>query len=1330
MNARTLLSRATSPRGLEAVAHAGSWVAVSLTVLMVGTGQVAESNPVARTLIDTLGLRGFALLTPLLISVLYRLLHRFADRHWHYALPAGVLVADALGNVAVVATHGLPETVLWTTLATACGGSAALATVLFVRPTTVDIQAAMRPPAPRPAVKVGAIAAVIVLASAAPPMFGVASPVGSAEADAADWTEESEKSISSADMQFMEQRGDYLYLQATSQSGPSSGEFFIKYDTSSETVVYNKTISSNGITDMEIFNGNIYFSEHTDTSTGTVYSYDADGSLRWSDTVPEAGRATGLGSGDGSVFVSGYDNDGASTDDHSGYVVRYSESGSPTTVYSSSTGAVYEVEINGDNAYISRYGEGVVKLDRTNSWSETAQTGSPSSSQYYIQFHIHDGAVAARAYTDGSGAYETHKYDLSTLSLQWEFNSLTRSDLSNMYVDGGTLYGNANNEFVGVNYTDGSLVSNYSNNNDIRSVAQSDPGTVYFGTAVGTIGKLSGLATDGTNTVSGYVTTTDGRPVANATTQITGVDFASLSGAIEEQRDRATELQQLANDPAPSGWDNQLPAEDLLTGSRASGKYVAVHTPQDWEVGDPRYVAGTIPYTDPQLGFSSDGGPYTYNAPAGETLMLTIWDGTDQGLVQNAADEDLPGATTTGTVVVEQLGPGGGDNVLDKNTYETDEALEGQFISKTHQYASVTLSPGFYRVYPESSPDAAYIVSVGNPKEIVRGWESNLRTEAGQLTSQAETLSNLEQNGTFQVIRVSTNQNGYYSTSTSATVNETAVIAYKKPAGVTTDPANLTRADVRSWYESQNLSDALTADSVYIATAPERVSPPANNTNITVRELSADPFLSLNRSANRTAAIKEFLKDKLGWSGLSGLDKRLIENMPVSELEDYYGTKINLTEDSTVLREEAEEHLPGNESVDWDQSPNELSPDELRERLSALEQAMEEQQDVINSSSSVGEAANGTVNVAFEFARELAADDIAVYAEYANGTTKLVDPEHYTVEQGGLIGGGTQIQVTDYPVDDTDPAAVTFRTEVLDNGDSGSERVTVRNPSFTGQIPDLNAVSLSSLAPGPNEDVTLSVDGGTNYQSLEAVDVTDPNGDPVTTTLSNGEASFQTSGKGVYTAAITFSNPGGQNFTERVDIEAIAADLDQPATIRAQQGIGGPYALTGDDLVGGDLQTRLNNGQITALGRVGANDDPPTTVHTHVETIDTPRTGAVTVRVTRAPDDTVVRQRTTTVVHLKDLGDDYHVYRVVNGEIQPIAPDGNQYGSISTTNGTTVSTYSGSDGEVTVRYVANPTLIEDVQWRWQNIQESIPNLPFTAAPALGPAATATGGLIA
>ena len=233
------------------------------------------------------------------------------------------------------------------------------------------------------------------------------------------------------------------------------------------------------------------------------------------------------------------------------------------------------------------------------------------------------------------------------------------------------------------------------------------------------------------------------------------------------------------------------------------------------------------------------------------------------------------------------------------------------------------------------------------------------------------------------------------------------------------------------------------------------------------------------------------------------------------------------------------------------------------------------------------------------------------------------------------------------------------------------------------------------------------------------MDVTGPTGQAVTTTLDNGEATFTTAGTGPHTVDVTYSNGDGQIFTERVDIEAIGADIDQPATVRAEQGIGGPYALTGDDLTGGEIQTSQGNSQVMAIGEIGPGEDPPSTVHTHVTTLDTPRRAAITTRVTQAPDDTVVRQRTTVITHLNDVGDDAYIYRRVDGELQPITDDGNQYGSVSTQNGTTVSTYSSADGEVTIEYVSNPTFGEDIQWRIERFEESLPNLPFTVGAPTG-----------
>ncbi|MFC6757877.1 MULTISPECIES: hypothetical protein [Haloarcula] len=110
------LTDAVTLRRLEATAHVASWVAVSMTALMVGTGMATETNPVSRWLIETLGMRGWGVLAALLVSGLYRLLHRYANRRWA-AVPASALVLNALTDAWAVSQSLLPEGVIWAELA-------------------------------------------------------------------------------------------------------------------------------------------------------------------------------------------------------------------------------------------------------------------------------------------------------------------------------------------------------------------------------------------------------------------------------------------------------------------------------------------------------------------------------------------------------------------------------------------------------------------------------------------------------------------------------------------------------------------------------------------------------------------------------------------------------------------------------------------------------------------------------------------------------------------------------------------------------------------------------------------------------------------------------------------------------------------------------------------------------------------------------------------------------------------------------------------------------------------------------------------------------------
>ncbi|WP_245180941.1 hypothetical protein [Haloarcula amylovorans] len=858
--------------------------------------------------------------------------------------------------------------------------------------------------------------------------------------------------------------------------------------------------------------------------------------------------------------------------------------------------------------------------------------------------------------------------------------------------------------------------------------------------------------------------TQGGDAVANATAVGYGVDFANLNGTIEEKRNKAERLKGRLDKAAPEGWGGVVAGADgqgdkspeTLIG-QPSGKYATVHTPQDWDIPDPTVVTAPIVgdtgyrLRDPTLGFQhTQGGPYggLKHAPAGETLLLSVRDASRSPYFQDNADEDLSGVTTNGTVVVEQLGPGGGNNVINSEKYVTRHSIGGSSFlganSKEHKFAKVTLSAGFYRIYPEDSPESSYLLAVGDPAEIISGYQEDLRNEAGNLIDQAKLLEDLQANGTFKRVKTTTNENGSFEMNFgSDTVKTVDVVAYKVPDSLDVDPQNATRADAREYYESvkidntSDLSEVFDVQSMYIQTGREAHDVPKQNVTVEVREVSAESYVDPGKVQNITSKITDYF-NKYDFTSLAGLPQSVIEDMSREELEQLYETLSGQIANNPQLEQRVADRL-GIEQSEVVTDPEDLSTKQLLERIRAIDVVLKQGPQISEPpTTNPGEITNETIGAIFEFAQLIPSDKITVLAKYSNGTTVPVNESYISVEETGIFGAtGTRIAVEDYPVPNNQTGAVEFVTRVTsESGESGSGSQIIRNPNFTGSIPGLEHISFSTLSPGPDESVTLKVapDRPNRFGELEAVEVTGPNGE-INATVENGEASFRTDGTGRYSVGVTYSNADGNNVTEPVDIRALGGNIDNPATVRAQKGLSGPYALTGDDLVGGNVETHLGNGRVNVLARVGGNDDPPPAIHSHVETIDMPSRATTCTQIVREPDDTNVRQRATVITHLQNVGDDSYVYRVADGNLQPIPADGGKYGSVShTDNATSINTYTQADGGVCVRYISNPNTADWVNWQIQNFEESIPDLPgidiLQTAPMMPTTTSAATGAIA
>lgn len=824
---------------------------------------------------------------------------------------------------------------------------------------------------------------------------------------------------------------------------------------------------------------------------------------------------------------------------------------------------------------------------------------------------------------------------------------------------------------------------------------------------------------------SGYTKSDDGQTLPNTTIHVNSINYDQLNGTIQEKRDRAEEIQAQIDNVTPSSWASQrdLSPEQILE-ERNGQRYVLAHSPSDWGIVDPTAV--TVPVvgetgleiSNPQVGY---GTAYagTDNPEAGSTVILHIRERKDGVYLQDGVDSAAPGVTTEGTIVVQEIGPGQDGPVVSERTYEADQYLGG--LSKDHYFAYANLDRGLYRVYPEDNPEASYILPVGNPGIDIYQYNERLKDVNETLIQQAQDLRDFRGNNTLASQRAVSNETGYWEvTLSNGAVNSTRVVAYNGPDGVTEDPENVTQEDIRQYYEGLNLSqgtvEALQAGSTYLTDGAVTVEAGQQN-NLTLQEYSAPQYIGINRSQNLTRRLAEYFFNE-SFSDLSSTDQLRLENLPRSDLEELY----NRTREQVGDSPEVVGQTPDNS--DQLPPPSELSTEELRNQIANLSGEISELQDTIESSSNVTERTEQTITAEFIFNRALDSEDVRIDAVYSNGTTQTVSDEYISVDQSTAnavpgVQDQTTVTVDEYPTPSSDVAAISFRATVLDDGEKGTGQATTRNPQFTGTIPQLDNVDFSTLRPGVGEQVTVDVEGSNQFGNLEDVRVYDPTGSQITSTVGGGDATFSPAREGQHTVEVVYSNRGGQNITQRVDIGVLGADVDTPATVRAKTGLTGPYALTGSGLAGGEIQ-QSGPGRATAIAYVGANDDPPLTVHTHIEELDQSPTADTCTKIARKPDDTSVRQRTSVVTHVGQLDGGAHVYRKVDGELQPIQSDGNQYGSITRAeNGTSISTYSAADGEVCVRVVSDPDLGQEINWRVQILQERFPGLPFTDAAGAG-----------
>lgn len=810
--------------------------------------------------------------------------------------------------------------------------------------------------------------------------------------------------------------------------------------------------------------------------------------------------------------------------------------------------------------------------------------------------------------------------------------------------------------------------------------------------------------------VSGYVANQNGQPIQNATVQVWGVDYSQLTPpAGTTKAEEASDTLEDAVNKTPTEWTDQLDENFNLVGTGGhfgslDTEYVAVHHVTDWQsAGFFDQVVDNPDLEQPLLTVPAAEGEST-------TLALSVWDASQEEgfLGQDGVKEDLPGQPVSGEIVVENVFAG--DEVVTDLTTEKTEIGAGGFVAATdysNAYVTVDLTPGFYRVYPEGSPEASYLIKVGDPIEFI---DSDLQDAGKQTVEQAKAVATDLTNNVLIRKTTTTDSDGFYSVNMSVDANKVQVQAYKAdslPDDVAT-ASDLNVSDIVSEYRDTDDVSLDDLGSLYLPSATRRVSPPASNTNLTLMELSYPPYGDLEKLSDK---LLDDLRDQLNETftdRLGDIQQRLNATSS-QELERIHSDLERLASENDALRDRVSDLLnqdrqSGEGELEVVINESDKTDAELRDRITTLSEAINQLQETIEAGEPERTVNEETVDLTFPFDGDLTDDGAALLVHYSNGTTKTFNTSDERVSVDQRIGRSDLLVVEDFPLGENDSAVASFEALVATDEGIGRSVERVVNPTFDNDVPALESIALTSLNPGPSDKVEVSVnpEDTAEFGELTGVTVFGPSGSERTTDAITDDGTttgFTTNGAGLYHVELTFNNTAGDEFTETFRVRAGDIDRKRSPSVQPASGPTGEYVLVGDGLSGGDMNANADGSRVELTAEIASDQDVPGAVHFYTSTMQTAAETRYTLRVVRGESQKQVAKQVGVVLHGAALTSETPV--LYREEDQPIPREGtNQYANVERRdNGTVIRSFTEPDGAVQLRTDDAPGLSERLIYR-------------------------------
>ncbi|WP_227132325.1 hypothetical protein [Halorubellus salinus] len=855
----------------------------------------------------------------------------------------------------------------------------------------------------------------------------------------------------------------------------------------------------------------------------------------------------------------------------------------------------------------------------------------------------------------------------------------------------------------------------------------------------------------GGNEFSGVVKTTEGAPCANCTVRVAGVDHSQITlqnaASLEE---RADNLLEQARNAKPPQWDSDV----SLTGSGGlfgdvSSEYPAVHSKADW---------GLEKWEDT----TSLGDPLV-EVPANQPVVLSSWDPTKSSLIESEVNADLRGKTTDSPIQLTHLDPAG-DGLKTETIPLSQEYQVGVVATSTHSYATVELSPGFYEVSVKNS-SVSYTIVAGDPNEIAAEISKKLLNREDELRKHAKQMRERFNSSKFVAETVVTSENGSFSVSLPSNVQTVSATAYKVPAGM--DPSNATRADIREYYNTMNISRAtvdveeeepfvvshhdltradanLTSEAdlddvvpaFYLPAGEVREDVPASNVTLEVYKTDipkyADPGITANRSQ-----LRDWFLSNLTYGDLPpALQDRW--NATRERLNETREKLKNITAANEELRSWFEKLLAEQRNTTVEKVRVQIrdadkTKEELREEVGALRQAIAELESTVSIDEPEVSAQSDNVSLAWTLPGALDSANVSVLAHYANGTTRSVPSKYVAVDEGTLPGQGDVVRVSEFPLGDSDPASVQFELMAASSEGWATSSEVVKNPSFSGELPSIDSISLSTVNPGPKENVTVRVSPSErgSWKQITNVSVLGPDGSTIGTgPVENGSSfAFTTAGAGVHTAQITAETTGGSTVEIPVRIKAVGREVDAPPTLSVKESPVGEYVLTSAEFERAEVSTENARERVQVTAQLPNGDGVPSEVSVHLEELSTPGDSTVSVKFVRGENEESVTQHVPVTVHMAAPSGNLLLWR--NG--QAVSNDGGSWGQANIqSDQLVIKTFTDDTGDLTLQKQNDAGLLAQISHGFaqfiQGFSLSVSFAPTVPVPA--PATTSGQAMLA